>query len=510
MTKLFPVISKKPYAIILPALLLSFVVYFWNLGGLPIQIFDESRYVNQAMEMAQNGNFWIPTYKLQPDHYATKPPLGIWLMVLSSKVFGATEFGFRIPSAVFAWLTGLLLSLFCLRNNKLWAAFLAPIILCTLPGFLEIHAARTADLDAPLAFFTTWFLLEWIEILQNSTTNKWQNVRMSLALTGALWIKGTAILLFGPGFLAIGLLYYSSFQKLLLKSTIYLYIVLPLLTILLYYCCRELGDHGYLLAVVEREIVRSSVAVEGHSGEWWFYLVDWGTSQWKPYILPIAILLFVLIARGHVVSQRVRGLFIFLVITGLVISIMESKVAWYDVPLYPALALFIALVCQDFYQKTTEKDKSYQFVFWGIVILLCGYGYKNALMKSNISRNFLWPFEDYKEEVYYHPKMALDSVMALHNTGYEPIVVFPSDNGYDDHIRFYLNQYKGNGHKLSLWWDNTRYWRFKTMLVPGELMPYLKLKHIPIKDTLAKFHNVYLLTPGARPNSIPETSFIKP
>jgi len=502
--------KKYAYGVILPALLLSFLLYFWNLGGLPIQIYDESRYVNQAIEMSQSGNIWIPTHKFTPDHYATKPPLGIWMMALCSSVFGETEFGFRVPSALSAWLCGMILAVFCVKRKKLWAAFLVPVLLSTLPGFLEIHAARTADLDAPLALFTTWFLVEWLEILADKRISNWNFLRMGLALMGALWVKGIAVFLLGPGFVVAGLCYYPSFMKILKQSAIYVSVVLPLISIVIYYFGRNSLDVDFLQSVVEGELMRSSNAIDGHVGEWWFYLNLWANYQWVPYLLLVSLFLFIEIGIGIKVSRLIRSVFLFSISFIIILSLMETKVAWYDVPLYPILALFIALVFQEFLVKISNGNSGLQLVIGSVMVLTMGFGFKRAMTKVNLSRNYQWPFTDYREDVYYHPKFALDSVMKGSIKGCEPVAVFPFENGYDDHLRFYVNQYKAKGHKVDLWWDNSRYWEYKTLLIAGELIPFFKQKGIPIKDTLAVYNNVYLLVPGEKPDSIPANSFINP
>ena len=76
------------------------ILQFYHLNELPIIQWDESRLAVNAAEMYHSGNFLSTTYEYKPDYYNTKPPLMIWLQVLSASVFGMNELAIRFPSAV--------------------------------------------------------------------------------------------------------------------------------------------------------------------------------------------------------------------------------------------------------------------------------------------------------------------------------------------------------------------------------------------------------------------------
>jgi len=85
-------------------LLLVSIPIFQRLDFYTIRIWDESRLAINAYEMYHSGNYLIPTYKGEPDMWSTKPPLMIWVQVLSMKLFGVNEMGIRLPSALAALL----------------------------------------------------------------------------------------------------------------------------------------------------------------------------------------------------------------------------------------------------------------------------------------------------------------------------------------------------------------------------------------------------------------------
>jgi 4-amino-4-deoxy-L-arabinose transferase-like glycosyltransferase len=76
------------YVVVLAVGLFAF---FYRLGELPLAPWDEARLANNALEMARNGHWLVPTFDGQVDTYNTKPPFLIWLMSGAIQPFRATE-----------------------------------------------------------------------------------------------------------------------------------------------------------------------------------------------------------------------------------------------------------------------------------------------------------------------------------------------------------------------------------------------------------------------------------
>lgn len=79
--------------------------YLWGLGLFPLVGPDEPRYAQVAREMLQRRDFVTPTLGGLP--WFEKPPLLYWLMMLSYRVFGVTEYAARLGPAVCGLVTGL-------------------------------------------------------------------------------------------------------------------------------------------------------------------------------------------------------------------------------------------------------------------------------------------------------------------------------------------------------------------------------------------------------------------
>src|ERR1700677_3353972 len=81
-------------------------LFLLNLGGPSLWDIDEGRNATAAEEMFESGDWVVPTFngKLR----SHKPALLYWLQAAAYKAFGVNEFAARLPSALAAMLTVLL------------------------------------------------------------------------------------------------------------------------------------------------------------------------------------------------------------------------------------------------------------------------------------------------------------------------------------------------------------------------------------------------------------------
>jgi 4-amino-4-deoxy-L-arabinose transferase-like glycosyltransferase len=122
---------------------------------------DEPRFARAAVEMVRSGQYLYPTFneRLRPD----KPILVYWLMSLSIRAFGASEWSVRLWSAV-----GLALAVaatFAI-GKKLFSprvGLLAALILATTPlAFAESTLATTDALLLGLTTLAAAFVVQGI------------------------------------------------------------------------------------------------------------------------------------------------------------------------------------------------------------------------------------------------------------------------------------------------------------------------------------------------------------
>ena len=146
--------SKRLWQQSWPYFLLAVLLYmplFGHLNTLAIREYDEARLALNALEMYQNNNFLVTHFSGQPEMWNTKPPLLIWMQVFWMKLIGVGELAVRLPSAIAALLTCVILLVFCQRYlRSFWFGCIAVLVLITAEGYVSIHGTRTGDYDALL------------------------------------------------------------------------------------------------------------------------------------------------------------------------------------------------------------------------------------------------------------------------------------------------------------------------------------------------------------------------
>src|SRR5262249_10007286 len=135
--------------------ILAALIFLFHLGSPPLTSPNEGLYAEVAREMNATGEFVIP--HANGVVYLEKPPLLYWLTALSMRVFGETAFGARLPSALAAIATVLVV---CAAGRRLFgplAGMLSGIVLATSLGVALV--ARQVLFDSLLTLWTTIALL---------------------------------------------------------------------------------------------------------------------------------------------------------------------------------------------------------------------------------------------------------------------------------------------------------------------------------------------------------------
>ena len=78
---------------------LSGVVLFANLHQGDLSGYDDAVYAHEAREVLRSGDWF--TLKLNGYADFDKPPLFVWLVAISFKIFGVTDSAAKFPAATF-------------------------------------------------------------------------------------------------------------------------------------------------------------------------------------------------------------------------------------------------------------------------------------------------------------------------------------------------------------------------------------------------------------------------
>lgn len=309
-----------------------------NLGVLPLRDWDEGTVAQVAREIwrSQAGSSspfasltWLyPTLGGVP--YLNKPTLVHTLIAQCFAIGGVNEWMARLPGALLSALSVPLLygigrEIFIRRTPAVFAAL---IYLTSLP---VIRHGRLAMLDGALVCF---FLFSLWCLLRARRDLRW-GLGVGLGFGLMVLTKGAiALLLIGIGF---GFIAWDT-PRLLTSRYLWCGMALGSVPALAWYGAQwaRYGSSFLGINLVDQSFSRLWSPVEGNRGAIWYYL--WEILK---YTLPWLLFL----PQGFWLAWKNRELGwakLVLVWTGgylLVISLMQTKLPWYIMPLYPALAL---------------------------------------------------------------------------------------------------------------------------------------------------------------------------
>jgi 4-amino-4-deoxy-L-arabinose transferase-like glycosyltransferase len=231
---------------------------------------DEGAFTEATREMLVSGD-WGHTSLNGVDRF--DKPIGIyWLQALSTSLFGITEFAFRLPSALSAWIASLALSRFAFVQWGGRAAIIAGIISATSLGPWAM--ARTATADALLGLvFVLIFLDLWRAL---SAQSSWPGRRVALWIALGMLVKGPVSLILPTGTL---ILYFVlvpaariTIQKLACDAVSWLILISVSLPWYVYAYLR----HGQAFIdgfILKHNVERFMGSMEGHSGHWSYFVI---------------------------------------------------------------------------------------------------------------------------------------------------------------------------------------------------------------------------------------------
>jgi 4-amino-4-deoxy-L-arabinose transferase-like glycosyltransferase len=315
---------------------------FNRLEAQPMQVYDEIRLADNAIEMAQTGGLLVTRFDGRPETWNTKPPLQIWLEALSVKALGIRSLAFRLPSALAALLTVFLLFMFARRElDDIWGAALAATLLLSSSGFVLIHSARNGEYDALLVLWMLAASLAFFRFVWR-LDEKWLWLT-ALFMVLAVYTKGVQGLILLPGFLVYAAVA-GRFRAVFARKNVYAAMCVALLIVGLYYGVREQLQPGYLHEVWQNELFgRYAVVNEGHNATFFAYFV---AMKWWTLVLLFGALALPLM-KGE--DRRV-GVFTIVVAFSylLLISVSKTKLEWYAAPVYPFLSLLAVVTLRSF------------------------------------------------------------------------------------------------------------------------------------------------------------------
>lgn len=346
-------------------LVLSAFFLLFRLGSGSLASWDEAVYASVAKEIFQSGRWFHLT--LNHELWADKPPLAIWATALFYKWFGLNEFSARLFSALCGIATVWVTYLIGEKLFNRWTGFLGALVLLSSSHFIRF--SRFGVLDVPVTLFLSLaFYFFWRGFERNRYL-----IFSGIAAGLAIMTKGIVGLLIFP----VCWLYclFSGEAEILLRSSYWVGLMIAV-GIALPWNLYELIDHGrvYLSDVVVKHLFsRTLTVLDGHKGNPFFYIRTL-VNKYHPWVLvgivsaPFFLVKSIKERIGGVLFVTVWMFFIFFVIT-----FMRTKLAWYIIPIYPAVSLSVGYLLAKIFSE--DNRRWVEILFLAILLMHVSYSH---------------------------------------------------------------------------------------------------------------------------------------
>ncbi len=314
-----------------------------------IQDWDESRPAVNAYEMVKNNNYIMGTYLDQPDYWNTKPPLALWFMAASYRIFGFNTFAMRFPSILLSIGTVILILLIVRKHFGQLASLISGYILGTSINFIIYHAGKSGDYEGGLTFLTTlsFFLLDYFK-------------RKPVHFYLAFFVAGLAFLYksfaFLPILLVLGgyIVVNQHFRK--LKLSDYLFMLISMIAPILIWALLRMQQDGlkFFQAMIQNDLfARTQMVIEGQARVNILYYVNTIITGMMPWSFLLFVfpfyknrLRFRSIRKGFPISLELNGFFkssifwLWIASMFILYGLAKTKLYWYMAPVIPAFAVY--------------------------------------------------------------------------------------------------------------------------------------------------------------------------
>lgn len=339
------------------------VLFFAGVWILPLQEPDEGRYGDIAASMVRTGDWLTP--RLNGIRYYEKPPLYFWLGAASVAVLGPTEAAVRLPSALACFATIFLLMHWGRRAGGAAAGVLAAAMGGTLP--LLALFAHMAMVDLVLAFLTTLALYSaWRGLMAPGDTSSrtwirvfWCSCALAMLTKGPV---GVVIPLVSVAGWILAAQSWDRLRALLRFEGLLLFLVVSAP----WFVAMEVRYPGYARDFFVAQNFGRAVAGDAfdRNAPPWFYLPVLA-SYFLPWILFIPHALRRLKFGPAARTAPEGDLRLFLAASILaplaLLSVAQSKIGYYLLPLAPPVALLAALsAAESWCGERMERDRRFR------------------------------------------------------------------------------------------------------------------------------------------------------
>jgi 4-amino-4-deoxy-L-arabinose transferase-like glycosyltransferase len=379
---------------ILWLVLISWIAFFWNLGVMGVMDKTEALFVEVAHQVYLTDDWITPRWNWQT--FFDYPIWGYWMVALSFKLFGVSEWAARLPVALTA-IALVALSFYALRyfglngqdeqletRQKWIRAWIGTGIVALNPGWVGWGRTSVTDmfLSSAIAMAMLSFFLGYAQPDKPKVQQRWYLVAPVFAAIAVL-AKGPVGLLLPALAISIFLIYVGQFWQVLREIKLIAMIgIFLVITVPWYGLAAQVNGAEFIGTFFGfSNFQRFTSVLYRHAGPWYFYL---------PYcfilLFPWSLFLPLTIARlqfwrkkvwASTPRNRQLGLFCFVWFMVILVffSAAATKLPGYILPIVPAGAIMITLFWGE--EMLVNREKVYQqwpFLTSGIITTVLFFG----------------------------------------------------------------------------------------------------------------------------------------
>lgn len=365
--------NSRNYGAFLITAIISMIIIFFNLDGIPLLDPDEPVYAETPKEMFLYNDFISP--RIFGEFWYDKPPMYYWLVALSYKVFGINDFAARFPSGSLAVVCIFVMWYF---GNKIFnqrTGILSALILLTSVEYFYLGKAAVTDIT--LNLFLTCSLFSFI-------TKKYYLFYFFAGL--AVLTKGP-IGLFFPGIIVFIYLVVTNNLKEITRIKLPVGIVIfSILALPWYIIMYHLHGSIFIDTFLGFHNLTRFTTPEHPSGVVWYYYIPVliiGFFPWNALLIQSIYHSFI---HYRDKFNELVFLNIWFIVVFLFFSISQTKLVSYILPMYPPMAMLIGWYIDKISNNYYNAKRQYS---WSILscILIVGF-IIGALLNINQIPNY--------------------------------------------------------------------------------------------------------------------------
>jgi len=350
--------------LLIPMLLLTLLIVVISYLK-PFLIIDETRYIGVAWEMFNSGNYLVPTLNGVP--YDHKPPLLFWLINLDWHLFGLNTYTLRfIPLLFGIGIVFLNYKIYKLlwKDDKNGAKIVAWV---TISMLLFSFYTTLFMFDIMLSFWVLLAMYGGLKIIKDGKL--WSYFIFAFAIWFGILAKSPVILAhLLPLYLFANFwsakepgksFYIGALVALLIGVALALTWMIP---------AAKMGGEAFARGIFWEQYAGRAVDAFAHKRPFWWYL-PWVPLILFPWLLNSNFYIGLKeITKSRFKDEGVRFLFVWIVGTFIIFSLISGKQLHYIVPEFSAFALLITRAI------SLNKKSFYRARVYGALLIIVGIG----------------------------------------------------------------------------------------------------------------------------------------